>query len=155
MAKINWATLVRSNVIGNGQSAVAGQDRTGARLVAGLLPPALLPQGHRSMPQTEPVPAESDSPARVSDARVLRAGRSGRFASPLDSRSLAVVASQTALRQRFAGSPVGTASADRWSDDDWCLDTDAKRTATTMKPADRQLPRSAHRKPTLSLRGWR
>src|SRR5436305_7659080 len=117
MAVINWATLVRRDVTDNGINAVAGQDRTGTRLVAGLLPPALLPCGHRSMPSSEPVPAESYSPARGAfDARGLRAGRSGRFASPLDSQSLAAVASRVA-RMRPAGSPVVPASDACWRED--------------------------------------
>lgn len=154
MAKINWATLVRGNVIGTGFNADADQDRTGARMVVGLLPPALLSEGHRSMPYPESALAEPHSPASTHATRALRAGRSGNLASPLDSRSLAAVASQAAQRQRFAGFPVVVASVDRTFGGDWCPNTDAKRTAT-RKPADRQLPCSAHRKPTLSPRGWR
>ena len=52
MTVINWATLVRRNVVGNGSIAVAGQDRTGTRLVAGLTPPALLSPAIGESPET-------------------------------------------------------------------------------------------------------
>src|SRR5262245_21110013 len=155
MAVIKWATLVRRNVVGNGINAVAGQDRTGTRLVAGLLPPALLPGGHRSMPSSEPDLADPYPASGAMPACGLRAGRSGRFAGSLDSQSLAAVASQAAQQSRFAGSPVVTASFAGRSDGCWCERTDAKRATTTTKLADRLRPRSAHRKPTLSKRGYR
>jgi len=154
MAKINQTNRQRQNVIGNGKQAVVGTGRTGI-LVAKDRPLALLSPGHRSMP-SYPAPAIPDMPPAIrdADAAALRAGRPGSSVGLLDSTSLAALASQAVLTQRFAGLSMEPVLAATWPVERWQVTATATRTSAT-EPADRLPPCSAVGMPTLSQRGPR
>jgi len=150
MAKINLVTLLQ-NTVGNGKNAVVGL-RTGTQLATDLLP-AILSPGHRSMP-SYPAPADPDARAPIATCDAVPPTLREACATGLsDSESLATVASQTVAMQRFAGVSMAQASATRirWRR---CERTATKR-IVRRGLADRQQPRSAFEKLTLSRRGPR